>query len=63
MKKVKRRANLKDCQIYDHYVLKKWPAKKVMSTLGVNIGQVYLAKHPIASQLKKEIKALKNGTR
>ena len=58
MENVKRQTNLKDCQIYDLYVLKKWPVKKVTSTLGVNIGQVYLAKHRVSRLLKKEIKRI-----
>ena len=56
--KIKRQVNLKQLQIYDLYVLKEWPVKKVTATLNVNIGQVYLAKHRISGLLKKELKKL-----
>lgn len=55
IEKVKRQVNLKQWQIYDLYVLKQWPVKKVTATLGVNFGQVYLAKHRISVLLKKEL--------
>ena len=58
IEKVKRQVNLKQWQIYDLYVLKEWPVKKVTTTLGVNLGQVYLAKHRISVLLKKELKKL-----
>ncbi len=45
-------------QIFDLYVLKKWPAGKVAETLGVNIGQIYLAKHRVAGLIKQEVKRL-----
>ena len=45
-------------QIFDCYVRKAWPAQKVAARLGVNIGQVYLARHRVGALLKKEIKAL-----
>jgi len=63
MERVRRQANLKQCQIYDLYVLKKWPVKKVTATLGVNIGQVYLAKHRISHLLRKELKILQEKMR
>lgn len=37
---LRRTANPKHYQIFDFYVLKKWPMKKVTSTLKVNIAQV-----------------------
>jgi RNA polymerase sigma-70 factor (ECF subfamily) len=59
VERVKRQVNLKQAQIYDLYVVKQWPVKKIAATLGVNIGQVYLAKHRFACLLKKEIQRLK----
>ncbi len=60
--RVKRRAEVEQFQIFDFYVLKNWPVKKVAKTLGINIGQVYLAKHRISKLIKKEIAALEaNG--
>ncbi|MBI3418209.1 MAG: sigma-70 family RNA polymerase sigma factor [Verrucomicrobia bacterium] len=58
MEKVKRQVSLKQIQIYDLYVVQQWPVKKVTSTLGVNIGQVYLAKHRVSRLLRQEIKRI-----
>ncbi len=60
MERVKSRVNLKQAQIYDLYVVKEWPVSKVARTLGVNVGQVYLAKHRFAALLKKELQRLKS---
>jgi hypothetical protein len=43
-------------------VVQKWPVRKIRHTLGVNAGQVYLAKHRISSLLKKEIARLEKQT-
>jgi len=58
MQRVKEEANLKDCQMFDLYVLRQWSPRDVARALGVNVGRVYLAKHRIAPLLKKEIKNL-----
>ena len=44
--------------MFDLYVVKQWPVGKVARTLGVNVGQVYLAKHRIAALIKKEVRIL-----
>ena len=41
-------------QIFDLYVLKEWPVKKVARTLGVSIGKIYLVKYRISRLIKKE---------
>ena len=56
--RVKRAVDPKQYQIFDLYVLKNWPARKVASALKVNLGRVYLAKHRIGTMIKKEIKYL-----
>ena len=56
--RVKRAVDPKQFQIFDLYVLKNWPARKVASTLRVSLGRVYLAKHRIGAMIKKEIKHL-----
>lgn len=58
IQRVKRQVKAKQWQIFDFYVLKQWPISKVTATLGVNMGQVYLAKHRISRLIKKEIEAL-----
>jgi RNA polymerase sigma-70 factor (ECF subfamily) len=56
---VKAKIKPKHFQIFDLYVLKQWPSKKVASTLGISIGQVFLAKFRITALLSKEIQKLK----
>jgi RNA polymerase sigma factor (sigma-70 family) len=59
LERVKKKVKPRQYQIFDLYVLKNWPAKKVMETLGVSFTQVYLAKHRFSRLLKKEIEQLK----
>lgn len=56
--RVKKKVDPKQFQIFDCYVRKEWPARKVAEQLRVSIGQVYLARHRVSALLKKEIKAL-----
>jgi RNA polymerase sigma-70 factor (ECF subfamily) len=56
--RVKHRVREEHFQMFDLYALKKWPVAKVAQTLGVSIGQVYLAKHRLAGLIKKEIQEL-----
>ncbi len=58
--RVKNQVNPKHYQIFDLYVLKQWPLEKITQTLGVNMGQVYLAKHRVTALIKKEIKHLED---
>ncbi len=60
LERIKPQVNAKHFQIFDLYVVKKWPASRVVKMLGVNFGQIYLAKHRIAAMIKKEIKVLQN---
>lgn len=56
--RVKRRVPMEQYQIFDFYVLKKWPALKVARNLGVTVGHVYVAKHRISRLLQKEVRVL-----
>lgn len=58
IERVKRQVSPRQYQIFDLYVVKRWPIQKIAGTLGVNLGQVYLAKHRVGALLKKEIKSL-----
>ena len=58
VEKVKRQIKAKQYQIFDLYILKKWPADKVATTMGVKTGFVYLVKCRVTRLLKKELKAL-----
>ena len=60
---LKRTVNPKHYQIFDFYVLKKWPMKKVTQTLNVNMAQVYLAKSRLSRLLKAELKRLEDKTK
>ncbi len=60
--RVKRKVDARQYQIFDCYVVKEWPAQKVAKSLGVNVAQVYLAKHRVSALMKKELKSLEaNG--
>ncbi len=58
LRRVKGRAPIRQYQMFDFFVLKKWPAAKVARTLGVSIGHVYVAKHRITRLIKKEVELL-----
>ena len=58
IQRVKRQVKAKQWQIFDFYVLKKWPVTKVTKALGVSMAQVYLAKHRVARLIKKELETL-----
>ena len=58
LRRVKEKVSARQYQIFDCYVVKEWPAQRVQRDLGVNLAQVYLAKHRVAALLKKEVEAL-----
>ena len=58
IQRVKRQVKAKQWQIFDFYVLKRWPVMKVTKALGVSMAQVYLAKHRVARLIKKELETL-----
>lgn len=60
IEKVKAAVSPRQYQIFDLCVFKQWPAEKIKQTLGVNRGQVYLAKHRVGALLKKELRSLKS---
>jgi len=55
---VKRSVKAKQYQVFDLYVLKQWPASKVAGFLGLNAGQVFVAKHRVLAVMKKEVQRL-----
>ena len=61
LENIKPHVSPKHFQIFDLYVIKKWPVRKVARALGVNIGQVYLAKHRVSNLIKKEISKLETN--
>ncbi len=55
---VKGKVSAQQYQIFTCYVIKGWSAEKVKDELGVNVAQVYLAKHRVGRILKKELAKL-----
>jgi RNA polymerase sigma factor (sigma-70 family) len=58
--KVKRQVSIEQFQMFDLYVLKNWPVRKIASTLGVSVAHIYVAKHRVARLIKKEVQLLEN---
>ncbi len=56
--RVKRRVKEEHYQMFHLYAIKQWPVMKVARTLGVSVGQVYVAKHRIAAMIKREVRTL-----
>ena len=56
--RVRRRVREEHYQIFDLYVMRRWKARDVAEALGVSVGQVYLAKHRVASEVKSEVREL-----
>jgi RNA polymerase sigma-70 factor (ECF subfamily) len=58
LQRVKDRVKPVQFQMFELYVMKQMPIKKVTALLGVNFGQVYLAKHRITALLREEVRKL-----
>jgi RNA polymerase sigma-70 factor (ECF subfamily) len=56
--RVKKKVKEEHYQIFNLYVVKKWPVAKVAKALGVNIPRVYLAKHRVGALIRKEVQRL-----
>jgi RNA polymerase sigma-70 factor (ECF subfamily) len=62
VERVKACVNAKQFQIFDLYVRKQWPPKKVAEMLDIKIGQVFVAKHRMMELIREEIKRLEDET-
>jgi RNA polymerase sigma-70 factor (ECF subfamily) len=58
LERVRDRIEERQFQIFDLYVLKDWPPEDVARTLGISMARVYLTKHRVSAQLKKEVQRL-----
>ena len=58
LERLKRKVDARHYQIFDCLAVKQWPAAKVAANLGVAIAQVYLVKHRLSAQLKREVATL-----
>lgn len=56
--RVKEAVSPRQFQVFQLYVLKDWPVRKVASTLGVSCTLVYVTKHRVSALLKREINRL-----
>jgi RNA polymerase sigma-70 factor (ECF subfamily) len=61
LERLKRRVDAKHYQIFDCLVVKQWPAAKVAQNLSVSLAQVYIVKHRLSTQLKKEVALLEKS--
>jgi RNA polymerase sigma-70 factor (ECF subfamily) len=55
IQRVKSKVNARHFQIFDLCVIQEWPIGRVIKTLKINRGQVYLARHRVGSRIKKEL--------
>jgi RNA polymerase sigma-70 factor (ECF subfamily) len=62
VERVKSEVSAKQFLMFDLYVLKDTPVRKITRSLGVNAAQVYMAKYRIARLLQSEIKRLARGS-
>lgn len=58
MEKVKRRIRPEQFQMFELAMLKGWPAAKVAKALGCTLIQVYMARHRVGRQIRKEVEAM-----
>ena len=57
--RVREQVNPKHFQVFDYCVRQGWPAGKVAATLGMNIAQVYLARHRVSQAVKNAARAIR----
>ena len=60
--RVKWQAHPQQYEIYHLNVILEKPVREVRQALGVNAGQVYLAKHRVSRMLRKQIAQLEKGS-
>jgi RNA polymerase sigma-70 factor (ECF subfamily) len=58
IERVKQHVDAKQFQMFDLVVLRGWPATKVVKTLKVSAGRIYVAKHRVQNAVKKEVERL-----
>ena len=58
LERVKDSVKPRHFQVFHSYVLKQQPVRTVCRMFGVNAAQVYMIKHRVAAQLKKQMKLL-----
>jgi RNA polymerase sigma-70 factor (ECF subfamily) len=61
LERVRQRVQPKTYQVFDYLVLQEIPAQRVAKMLGLNVAQVYLAKHRVALAVRRAAKAMARG--
>jgi len=61
LRRIKRRLEPKQFQIFDCYVLKEWPVKDVAAAFGVNANQIYLIKYRVSTLIEEEVRKLETS--
>ena len=62
IERVKLKADSKQYQIFDLYVLKEWPVLKIAQMLQISAPRIYLIKHRISAMIKRELQNLERNT-
>jgi len=58
LERVRKDLSLKQFQIFDLLVVQEWPARDVAKALGVSLANVYVSRHRISNEVKKEVRRL-----
>jgi RNA polymerase sigma-70 factor (ECF subfamily) len=59
VQRTKKKVDSKQYQLFDLYVVKKWPMSRIIKTMRVNPGNVYLAKHRVGKLIRREVQLLR----
>ncbi len=62
IRRTKAKVSARQFLIFDLATLKEVPLAKITRTLGVNVAQIYIAKHRVGKVLKGELEKLRDGT-
>jgi RNA polymerase sigma-70 factor (ECF subfamily) len=60
IERVKAKVNPKQYKIFHLHVVKKLSVKDVAKAMGVNVAQVYLARHRVSKLIEKEVRYLES---
>ena len=58
MDRVRKRVEPKHFQVFHLAMIKQWPTARIAETMGVRASYIYLVKHRIAAQVRRELKKL-----
>ena len=61
LERLKQKTSLSQFQVFECYVIKGWPARKVAKELQISVGSVYLAKNRLLPILKEIMARVEKG--